>query len=113
MRRSKLESCEAILGVLVKGPLTVDGIGYKTDMDCGFLIRYLDFLIKNGLVEERLLNKKTLYAITERGITVFKALNFQKYLEKVTKSIRAVDDASQALPFISKHIEEQEDESED
>jgi len=103
MRRSKLESYEAILDVLMKKPLTVDNIAYETSMDCTVLGRYLDFLTKNGLIEERLLNKKTLYAITERGVAVFKALNFQKYLEKVMKSVMAIDDALQVVSTISKN----------
>ncbi len=112
MRRSKLESYEAILEVLVKRPLTAGSIAYKTNMDCTVLGRHLDFLIKNGLVEERLSNKKTLYAVTERGTAVFKALNFQKYLEKVTASLRAIDDALQAVPTISKRINKLEEKTE-
>lgn len=113
MRRSKLESYEAILEVLVQKPLTVDNIAYKTNMECTVLGRYIDFLIKNGLVEERLSNKKTLYAITERGIAVFKTLNFQKYLEKVMKSLMTIDEALQAVPIISKRTSEQEKKTEE
>jgi predicted transcriptional regulator len=109
MRRSKLESYEAILEVLVKKPLTIDNISFETDMDCTVTERCLDFLIKNGLVEDRLSGKKTLYAITERGIAVLKALNFQKYLEKVSKSIMAMDDALHAVSIISKHTNQQEE----
>jgi predicted transcriptional regulator len=112
MRRSKLESYEAILEALVKEPLTVDNIAYKTNMDCTALDRHLTFLIKNGLVEERSLGKKTLYAMTERGMAVFKTLNFQKYLEKVTKSLRAIEDALQAVPVVSKRISELEEKAE-
>jgi predicted transcriptional regulator len=112
MRRSKLELYEAILEAMVKKPLTVDKLAYKTNMDCTALDRHLAFLIKNGLVEERFSDKKTQYAITERGMTVFKTLNFQKYLEKVTKSLRAIEDALQAVPIISKRISEREEKAE-
>ena len=112
MRRSKLESYEAILEVLVKRPLILDNIAYKANLDCTVLKRYLDFLIKNGLVEERFSDKKKLYAITERGIAVFKALNFQKFLEKVTKSIRAIEDASRAVPIFSKRVNKQKEKNE-
>lgn len=108
MRRSKLESYEAILEVLVKKPLTADNIAYETSMDCTVLERYLDFLIKNGLVEERFSGKKKSYAITERGIAVFKTLNFQKYLEKVMKSVMALDDALQVVSAISKNTNDKE-----
>ena len=108
MRRSKLESYEAILEALAKRPVNIDKIAYRTNIDCTALTRYIDFLIKNGLVEERPTNKKTLYAITERGMAVFKTLNFQKYLEKVTASLRVIDDALQTMPIISKSFNERE-----
>jgi len=112
MRRSKLESYEVILEALVKRPITVDKIAYKTHIDCTALTRYIEFLTENGLVEERPTNKKTQYAITERGMAVFKTLNFQKYLEKVTASLRAIDDALQTMPIISKSANEQEEKAE-
>ncbi|MDI6690505.1 MAG: hypothetical protein QME50_01370, partial [Candidatus Bathyarchaeota archaeon] len=59
------------------------------------------FLIKNGLVEERGSGRKTLYAITERGVAVFKNLNFQRYLEKVVSNIRIIDEATHVIPTIS------------
>jgi predicted transcriptional regulator len=112
MRRSKLESYEAILEVLVKEPLTVDNVAYQTSIDCAVLTRYLDFLVKNELIEERFSRKKTIYAITERGIAVLKTLNFQKYLEKVMNSVMALDDALQAVSVISKRTSEEEKETE-
>lgn len=112
MRRSKLESYGAILEALAKKPLTIDKIAYKATIDCTVLTRYLDFLMKNDLVEERSYNNKKLYAITERGMAVFKTLNFQKYLEKVTASLRAIDDALQTMPIISKSVNEQEEKAE-
>jgi predicted transcriptional regulator len=101
MRKSKLESYEEILGALVKKPLTLDSIAYETDMECSVLERRLEFLIKNGLVEERNSGRKTLYAITERGVAVFKTLNFQRYLEKVVSNIRIIDEATHIIPTIS------------
>jgi predicted transcriptional regulator len=101
VRRSKLESYEAILGALVKKPLSIDNIAYETDMDCNLLKQRIDSLLKNSLVEERNLSMKTRYAITEKGIAVLKTLSFQKYFEKVAKTIRTVDEALQVLPRIS------------
>jgi len=106
MRRSKLESYEDILGALVKKPLTIDVIAYEINMDCTFLRKCLGFLMKYGLVEERSSSKKTLYAITERGVAVFKTLNFQKYLEKVVNTIKVMDEAFQVIPTISKRHDE-------
>jgi predicted transcriptional regulator len=112
MRKSKLESYEEILGALIKKPLGIDSIAYETSMECSILKRRLDFLIKNGLVEERDSGRKTLYAITERGVAVFKTLNFQKYLEKMVNTIRILDEAMNIVPKISeekrKKVEENE-----
>jgi len=108
MRRSKLESYEAILEALVKKPLNIDKIAYKTSIDCIILNRHLDFLIKNGLVEERILGNKLLYALTERGITVFKTLDFQKYLKRISSTLMQIDDAMQTIRDISKNEKEKE-----
>jgi predicted transcriptional regulator len=46
---------------------------YKANVNCSVLKQYLDFLIQQNLVEERTVGKKrTVYAVTERGITVLK-----------------------------------------
>ena len=110
MRRSKLETYEAILEALVKKPLTRDNIAYETNMDCSALKSRLDFLLKNNLIEERSRNEKTHYALTERGITVLKTLNFQKYLEKIANTIRTMDEALQIVPTITKNREDDEQE---
>jgi predicted transcriptional regulator len=108
MRRSKLELREAILVGLLKEPLAIDDIAFETTMDCTVLNQHLDFLIQHSLIEERLSDEKTLYAITERGIAVLKALNFQKYLQKVTNAIKTMDDAYQVLPIMAKDKHENE-----
>ena len=110
MGRSKLESYEAILEALIKKPQPVDRIAYETSMDCTVLHKRLDFLLENGLVQERPLTKDTNYAITERGVAVFKTLNFRRYLEKVSNTLSAIDDAMQTLPIISRNYQEQSDE---
>ena len=108
MHRSKLELCEAILEALVKKPLNIDKIAYKTDIDCTVLNRHLDFLIVNGLVEERMLGNKSLYALTERGMTVFKTLDFQKYLRRISSTLMQIDEAMQTIRDISENEKEKE-----
>jgi len=108
MRRSKLESYEDVLGALIKKPSAIGSIAYETNMDCGLLRQRLDFLIKNGLVKERISGKKRLYAITERGATVLKTLNFQKYLERVANTVRMMDEAVHIIPIISDDTNEKE-----
>jgi len=107
LRRSKLENYEAILAALAKRPLTVDSIAYKTNMDCTVLGQYLESLMRNGLVVEKITSKKKLYAITERGLSVFRTLSFQRYLEKIAKTIKAVNTLETApTPTISSNEEE-------
>ena len=74
MRRSKLEIYIDILKVLSRhGPLKLTHIMYKANVNCSVLKEYLDNLIKQNLVEERTVGKKrTVYGLTERGITVLK-----------------------------------------
>jgi predicted transcriptional regulator len=110
MHRSKLEAYEAILEGLVKKPLTIDNVAYETNMDCAVLKQRLDFLLKNSLIEERSRQEKTFYALTERGVTVLKTLNFQKYLKKIASTIRTMDEALQVLPTITGNKEDDEQE---
>ena len=74
MRRSKLEMYVDILSVLAhRGPLKLTHIMYKANVNCSVLIEYLGFLIQKELVEERSIGKnRTVYAITQRGVTVLK-----------------------------------------
>ena len=102
MRKSKLELYEEILEVLVSKPSTVDYIAYELKTDCTVLRRRLDFLIKNGLVEERNVNEKILYAITERGTAVLRGLNFSKYLRRIAKKIRVIDEAFEVIRELEK-----------
>ena len=74
MRRSKLEMYVDILKVLAqRGPLKLTHIMYKANVNCNVLKEYLGFLIKQGLIEERVVRKgKVVYANTARGTSVLK-----------------------------------------
>jgi len=74
MRRSKLEMYVDILNVLNhRGPLKLTHIMYKANVNCSILNEYLDFLIKQGLVEKRIIKKERIvFAVTQRGINVLK-----------------------------------------
>lgn len=63
-----------VLSVLAqRGPLKLTHIMYKANLNCSVLGEYLDFLIEKELVEERKAQKnRTVYAITQRGVTVLK-----------------------------------------
>jgi len=103
MRKSKLESYIDILEALVNKPLTLDHIAYEINMECTILRRHLDFLIKNRLVEERKSEKRTPYAITEKGIAVLRALSFQKYFGKISNKIRVIDEALEIIRKLEKN----------
>ena len=64
-----------ILQVLtLKGPLKLTHIMYKSNVNCKVLKFQLDFLMKNGLVEEKNLRReKVVYAVTQKGISTLKA----------------------------------------
>ena len=103
MRRSKLELYEDILTALVDKALTVDSIAYACNMDCITLRQRLNFLIKNDLVEERNYAKKTRYALTRRGLAIFKTLALTKSLEKLQTNMKRIDEALQAIPSLSEY----------
>jgi len=48
---------------------------FKANVNCNVLKEYLDFLTKQGLVEEKIIGReKIVYGITQRGITELKQL---------------------------------------
>jgi len=101
---SKLDKYLTILEVLILGPQKIDSIAYGAKMECISLKRYLDFLVSNGLVEERRFSsKRIVYAINERGISVFKTLRALKYLEKLKKTLPIVEEAREVASVLNKH----------
>jgi predicted transcriptional regulator len=96
MRRSKLEMYVDILKVLShRGPLKLTHIMYKANVNCSVLKQYLDFLIRQNLVEERTMGKKrTVYAITERGITVL------KHFRELKTVLPLIEEDNRKLPAI-------------
>jgi len=89
VRRSKLEMYVDILSVLAhRGPLKLTHVMYKANVNCSVLKEYLDFLIKQSLVEERTVGKRrVVYAVTQRGITVL------KYFKELKQVLPIVEEA--------------------
>jgi predicted transcriptional regulator len=59
VRRSKLEMYVDILSVLSRrGPLKLTHVMYKANVNCSVLKEYLDFLMKQELVDERPVGKR-------------------------------------------------------
>jgi len=94
MRRSKLEMYIDILKVLARhGSLKLTHIMYKANVNCSVLKQYLDFLIRQNLVEERTIGKKRIvYAITDRGRTVL------KYFRELQTTLPIIEEARSRLP---------------
>ncbi len=90
MRRSKLEMYIDILKVLAhRGPLKLTHIMYKANVNCSVLKQYLDFLMKQNLVEERTVGKRrVVYTITQRGITVLKHFRELKQVLPIVEEAR-------------------------
>ncbi len=86
-----------ILRVLAhKGPLKLTHIMYKANVNCKVLKENLDFLIKQELVQERVVGRgRTVYAVTQRGITVL------KYFREVEQVLPIMEEArpGPAIPF--------------
>ena len=95
MRRSKLEMYIDILTVLAhRGPLKLTHVMYKANVNCSVLKEYLDFLMKQGLIEERTLGKKrVVFAVTQRGITVL------KYFRELKQVLPIVEESRNQIPI--------------
>ncbi len=97
MRKSKLEAYEDVLRILASKPLTLDAIAFVGNLDCGILRERMDFLMEYELVEERMQQKKIVYAITNRGLAIYKTLSLTKRLEKLQADIMKLDAEAQEV----------------
>jgi len=87
MPRSKLEMYIDILRVLADHePLKLTHMMYKVNINCNVLKDYLEFLIKQDLVEERTVGeKRVVCVITQRGRLVVKAFEELKQVLPITE----------------------------
>jgi predicted transcriptional regulator len=90
MRRSKLEMYVDILKVLAqRGPLKLTHVMYKANVNCKVLKEYLDSLIKQGLVEEKIIRRERLvYVITQLGVSVLKQFRELKEVLPIVEETR-------------------------
>ncbi len=91
---SKLEMYVDILKVLAaSGPLKVSHIMVEANASIETLKGYLEFLIKQGLIEERMVGKRNIvYANTSRGTSVI------KFFTELDKTLSVMEDAK-TLPM--------------
>jgi predicted transcriptional regulator len=67
---------------------------YKSNVNCSVLKDYLEFLIKQRLIEERTIEKERLvYVITQRGITAL------KYFKELKQVLPIVEEARSQTPI--------------
>jgi predicted transcriptional regulator len=94
MRRSKLEMYIDILKVLSqRGPLKLTHIMYKANVNCSVLKEYLDFLIQQELVEEKVTGKtRIVYAVSEKG------LNVLRYFRELKIMLPVIEEGGARLP---------------
>ena len=86
MKRSKLVIYIDILKVLAHtGPLKLTNIMYKANLNCAILRKQLDFLIKEGFVENRTIKKSTVFLVTQQGLTVL------KYFREITQDLPIIE----------------------
>jgi predicted transcriptional regulator len=106
MQKSKLELYEEILQTLVNKTATVDAIAYACNMDCVALRKRLEFLLQQGLVEEKNFKKVTCYTLTRRGLAIFKTLALTKRLQKMQTAIKQAGKTLQTIPSLPEHNSE-------
>jgi predicted transcriptional regulator len=83
-----------ILSVLSRrGPLKLTHVMYKANVNCSVLKEYLDFLMKQGLVDERPVGKgRIVYAATQRGLMVL------KYFREIKQVLPIVEEDQRRTP---------------
>ena len=101
MRRSKLMLYEEILCSLHNNSKTIDEIAYYVNMDCLALRTRLEFLLKNRLVEEKIYKKNTLFALTKRGLAIYKTLTITRQLKKLQNNIQKIHKAQESIQFFT------------
>jgi len=112
MSRSKLEKYLSILEVSVSNTQRFEDISFKTKIECGSLKRLMNFLISHKLIEERPFDEGVVYAITDRGIAVFKTLRAKEYFKRIRTILPVVDEAKEVSPLLSKQAPEAKGETE-
>ena len=85
-----------ILSVLAhRGPLKLTHVMYKANVNCSVLKDHLDFLTKQGLVEEKTLRKRQIvYAVTQRGLMVL------KYFRELKQVLPILEEDQRQIPPI-------------
>jgi predicted transcriptional regulator len=104
MPPSKLDKYLNILEVLMQRPQKIDKIAHKTHMELPELMRRMNFLVVNGVVEKRrfLNSNQAVYALSERGFAVLKSIRSFKYFERLKESMPIIDEAREIASLLQR-----------
>jgi len=103
MPPSKLDKYLDILELVAEGPLKIDHIATKVHMEKSELKRRMNFLVLNGVVNERPIDdNRIVYALNDRGYAVFRTLRAFKYFEKLRESLPVIEEAKEIASILSK-----------
>lgn len=104
MPSSKLDKYLDILEVVAEQPQKIDHIAVKVHMEKSELKRRMNFLVLNGVVNERLIDDNlVVYALNDRGYAVFRTLRAFKYFEKLRESLPVIEEAKEIASILSKN----------
>ena len=104
MPPSKLDKYLNILEVLAERPQKIDRIASKVHMETVEIKRRMNFLVSNGVVNERpTIDNRIIYALNDRGYAVFKTLRAFKYFEKLRESLPVIEEAKEIASLLSKN----------
>ena len=104
MPPSKLDKYLNILEVLAERPQKIDRIASKVQMETIEIKRRMNFLVSNGVVNERpTIDNRIIYALNDRGYAVFKTLRAFKYFEKLRESLPVIEEAKEIASLLSKN----------
>ena len=82
-------------GFSARGPMKLTHVMYKANVNCNVLKEYLGFLIKQGLIEERVVGKgRVVYSNTARGTTVL------TYFRELHKAFPILEEDGKILPAL-------------
>jgi predicted transcriptional regulator len=94
MSRSKLEIYGDILKVLAdQGPLKLTAIMYGANVNGNVLKEYLDFLLRQGLVDKQNVRKQQIFTVTQRGISIL------NYFKKMSIDLPIVEEPQTVLKY--------------
>ena len=81
LRRSdKIIKHEILESLILSGPLKLNHIACKANVDCIKLKKLLSFLIENDYIIEKSISKDCLYIITSKGLCSFREVKKESYI---------------------------------